>query len=68
MIIDGTYFKGTTSIDGLNVDTGAPSITRTAMKDYLDSFIDTYERVSEIGVGKGYVPSIHKLHEGRRGR
>ena len=32
MIIDGTYFKGTTSIDGLNVDTGAPSITRTAMK------------------------------------
>ncbi|MFK2307636.1 hypothetical protein ACIXOC_20230 [Bacteroides fragilis] len=44
MIIDGTYFKGTTSIDGLNVDTGAPSITRTAMKDYLDSFIDTYEK------------------------
>ena len=44
MIIDGTYFKGTISIDGLNVDTGAPSITRTSMEDYLNSFIDTYEK------------------------
>ena len=43
MIIDGTYFKGTTSIDGLNVDTGAPSITRTAMKGYLDTLFHTYQ-------------------------
>ena len=25
-------------------DTGAPSITRTSMEDYLNSFIDTYEK------------------------
>lgn len=44
MIIDGTYFKGTISIDGLNIDTGAPSITNKAVSEYLNSFIETYER------------------------
>lgn len=44
MIIDSTYFKGITAIDGLNINTGAPSVTRTALSDYLNSFIDTYEK------------------------
>ena len=44
MIIDGTFFKGITAIDGLNLETGAPSVSRQAMVGFLNSFIETYER------------------------
>ena len=44
MLIDGTYFKGLTAIDGLNIETGAPSTSRQAMVGFLNSFIETYEK------------------------
>lgn len=44
MLIDGTYFKGLTAIDGLNLETGAPSISRQATAGFLNSFIETYEK------------------------
>lgn len=42
MIIDCTYFTGLLSV-GIGPDTGAPSVTREAEKDRINTYIDIYE-------------------------
>ena len=42
MIIDCTYFTGLLSV-GISPDTGAPSVTRDAEADRLNSYIEIYE-------------------------
>ena len=42
MIIDYTYFTGLLSV-GIGPDTGAPSVTRKAEKDRINTYIDIYE-------------------------
>lgn len=42
MIIDYTYFTGLLSV-GIGPDTGAPSVTREAEKNRIDTYIDIYE-------------------------
>ena len=42
MIIDCTYFTGLLSV-GIGPDTGAPSVTREAEKDRINTYIDINE-------------------------
>lgn len=44
MLIDGTYFIGLITIEGMNIPSGAGSVTNDANSYYFNTFLEKYEK------------------------